>query len=376
MGRLNPARMRHGEIDGPLIDAWQVVRLPVVAPSLGLRGVEQALHLRVGPARHDVGHRPAKRAQRCDQCFSLFDLAGVADEDGHDRLAVHLLREPGGRRRDPQNRHAGQFARGLCAERTVGVENLPGVVAAPCDRTAQDFGADGKEPVLEGGDDAEVAAAAAQRPEQVLVLVRRRTQDLAAGRHDLHRDHVVAGPAVATREVAESAADGEARDPGGRHKTEHGGEPVQLCLAVDVAQRAARLRARRATRWIDPDTSEQRHVDHEAALADRKPCDVVAAAAHGTQKPVLAREPDGLHDIDRAGAARHQARAAIDHRVPDLARLLVGRVLRGQHLAFERGLERLQNFRRKVHGPAVHACELGRHESSPKRVMKSEPACA
>ena len=52
----------------------QVVRLPVVAPPLGLRRVEQALHLRVRPARHDVGHRlaqacaaapPAPRRPRC-----------------------------------------------------------------------------------------------------------------------------------------------------------------------------------------------------------------------------------------------------------------------------------------------------------------------
>jgi hypothetical protein len=128
--------------------------------------------------------------------------------------------------------------------------------------------------------------------------------------------------------------------------------------------------ASRAAHWIDPNASQQRHVDHEAALADRKPCDVVAAAAHGNEKPVLTREPNGLHDIDRTGATSHKTGATIDHRVPDLARLLVFRVIRSQHLAFECSLERLQDLRRKVHCPAVHACELDRHESSPGRVVK------
>jgi hypothetical protein len=50
---------------------------------------------------------------------------------------------------------------------------------------------------LEGGDDAEVAAAAAQRPEQVGVLVGRGADSAAVGQHHLGGDEVVDGHAVA-----------------------------------------------------------------------------------------------------------------------------------------------------------------------------------
>jgi len=46
---------------------------------------------------------------------------------------------------------------------------------------------------LEGRDDAEVAASATERPEEVLVLVVARHQRSAVGGHDFGRDQVVAG---------------------------------------------------------------------------------------------------------------------------------------------------------------------------------------
>ena len=172
-------------------------------------------------------------------------------------------------------------SRGAVAlEFAKGFEHLLASSRAPGDGAAEDLGADGVEPVLERGDDAEVAAAAAQRPEQVGVLVGRRAHDLALGGDHVHRDHVVAGPAVAARQVAEAAADGEAGDAGGGDEAEHGRQPVHLRLAVQIAQRAAGLRAADALRRIDPDAAQQRQVDHQPAVAHREAGDVVAAAAH------------------------------------------------------------------------------------------------
>ena len=70
--------------------------------------------------------------------------------------------------------------------------------------------------------------------------------DLAVGGDEIDRRDVVAGPAEAARQVAETAAERQPRAAGGRDEPEHGREPVQLRLAVDVAEQAAGLRARHA----------------------------------------------------------------------------------------------------------------------------------
>ena len=121
-------------------------------------------------------------------------------------------------------------------------------------------------------------------------------------------------------------------------------------------------RASRAGPGIDRNVPQQRQVDHESAFTDREPCDVVAAAAHGTEKPVLTREPNGLHYIDRPGATSHQTGAAIDHGVPDLPGLVVLRIPGSHHLPLEPGLEGLQGLRGDIHNSAVEARELARHE--------------
>ena len=59
---------------------------------------------------------------------------------------------------------------------------------------------------LEGGDDAEVAPAAPDAPEEVLVLCRADLAELAVGRDQIGRQEVVAGQAEATHQVAEAAA--------------------------------------------------------------------------------------------------------------------------------------------------------------------------
>mgnify|MGYP003500245939 CR=1 FL=1 len=79
------------------------------------------------------------------------------------------------------------------------------------------------------------------------------------------------------------------------------------------------------------------------------------------KQAVLAREAHRLHHVGRAGAARDQCGPAVDHRVPDLARLVVERVVRAEHGALEGRLESLQCVCRQLHRLAVQACKLDRH---------------
>ena len=61
--------------------------------------------------------------------------------------------------------------------------------------------------VLERSDDAEVAAATAQCPEQIFVLLVARDEELPIGRHDVHRDDVVNRQPEPAAEMAAAAAE-------------------------------------------------------------------------------------------------------------------------------------------------------------------------
>src|SRR5262245_63446936 len=67
---------------------------------------------------------------------------------------------------------------------------------------------------LERGHDAEIAAAAPQRPEQVRVLSSAHVQELAVGRDDVSREQIVDGQSELARGPAEAAAQREAGDAG------------------------------------------------------------------------------------------------------------------------------------------------------------------
>jgi hypothetical protein len=107
-----------------------------------------------------------------------------------------------------------------------------GILAAPGDRPADDVGADGMEGVFEAGRDAEVAAAATYRPEQVAVLALRGAHHPAVGGDEVDGRDVVARPPEPAREVAEPAAERQPGAAGVRDEAEHGRQAVELRLAI------------------------------------------------------------------------------------------------------------------------------------------------
>ncbi len=87
---------------------------------------------------------------------------------------------------------------------------------------------------LELRDDAEVAAATAQSPEQVRVVGLARVDEPAVRRDDVGRDEVVAREAELAHRPADAAAEREPGDTGGRDEAARRREPVRLGLVVDV----------------------------------------------------------------------------------------------------------------------------------------------
>ncbi len=93
---------------------------------------------------------------------------------------------------------------------------------------------DGIERELELGDHAEVAAAAAQPPEQVGVLVGAGAHDATIGGHDRGRHQRVAAESVLPPEPAQAAAEREPGDARVRDDATGRREPVNLCGGVEV----------------------------------------------------------------------------------------------------------------------------------------------
>src|SRR3954452_21795216 len=96
---------------------------------------------------------------------------------------------------------------------------------------------------LEGGHDAEIAAATPQCPEQVLVLLLARANELGVSRDDVGRDQIVDGQSELAGGPAETATERKAGDTGRRVDAERRDEPEPLRLLVEVRQRGAGLDA-------------------------------------------------------------------------------------------------------------------------------------
>jgi hypothetical protein len=212
------------------------------------------------------------------------------------------------------------------------------------------------QPEREGGHDAEVAAAAAQRPEQVGVLIGVRADLPAVGQHDLRLEQVVDREAEASREVAEPAAEREAADACAADDAARRGQPVLAGRVVDLAPEAAAADARRPRDGIDLDVLQPRQVDHDAAVAGPQPGAVVAAAPHRDEELVLAGEAERRRDVVRARDARDHAGALVDHRVVDGARVVVVGVPGSDQVALESGQLGSRRLRRARH--VAHVCLL------------------
>ena len=172
--------------------------------------------------------------------------------------------------------------------------------------------------------DAEVAAAAAQPPEEICVLGLARVDELPVGRHDVGADEVVAGEAVLAHQPADPAAERVAADAGRRHEPAGRRQPVGLRLVVDggPGRAAADVRRRRAAgstrtpvigeRSI---TSPPSHVENPAMLWP--PPRIASFSWLLRAKPIAAATSAAPAQRDD-----HRRAARVVRAVPDLRRLL------------------------------------------------------
>ena len=213
-----------------------------------------------------------------------------------------------------------------------------GVVVRVEDEGAGDLGPERVEVELQRRDHADAPAAAADRPEQVLVLIAAGGADHAIGGDDLDRAQVVAAQAVGPHHRPQPAAEGQPGDAGDRHLAAGRGQPVDLGGSVDLAPGGAGLHVGGAGGRVDVHGPHGGQVDDQAVVADGAAGHLVAAAADAHHGTVVAGDSYRLDDVGHVGAAGDHRGVAIDQPVPDPAGLVVGGMVAVDDLAAQRVL--------------------------------------
>ncbi len=132
-----------------------------------------------------------------------------------------------------------------------------------------------------------------------------------------------------------AAAQREPGDAGGRVDAGGHGKAVRLGRRVDVGEQRAGLDTGGAGSGVDRDMLHGREIEHQPAVADGIPADIVAAALDRGEQPMLGGKADRAGDIGGGPAAHDEARPAVDHGVPDGPRLVIAGIAGGDGIAVE-----------------------------------------
>ena len=170
--------------------------------------------------------------------------------------------------------------------------------------------------ILEGGHYAEITAAAAQAPKEVLVLRRAGRQDATVGSDHISRDEIVDRKAVLAGQPSKAATEGESGDARIGDSASSRGEPEGLGLMVELDPLHAGLGPGRTSSRIDTNALHGREVDDEAPVADGKARVVVTSAAHRDLQALIPAEVHGAHHVGSAGTAGNQGWPSVEHPVP------------------------------------------------------------
>ena len=145
-------------------------------------------------------------------------------------------------------------------------QKLAPALGAVKDKAGEDLGAEGVEAELEPRDDAEVAAAPAQGPEQIRVLVIGGADDAPVGGHELGGEQVVDREPVLALEPPRASAQCQAADARGGNAPAGRREAMLLGRAVDLGPQRAAADPGDAAIGVDLDRVHRAHVDHDAVV--------------------------------------------------------------------------------------------------------------
>ena len=290
--------------------------------------------------RHDhLGDRRGDRPERVERRVPVGRVAGPDEQDDDGLLADLVGWDERGRRERHDDRDRGQLLGRARGDRDEAPEDVGGRRQHEC---ATEHHPDRVELELEARHDPEVAATAADRPEEVLVLVRIGGQQPAVGGHDLDRLEGIDRQTELPNEEADTAAE---RQPGDADRP---GVPEGRCETMGsggfrvLPGRHAGLDPRGLPLGVDVESLHVREIEHDAAVDGAVTCNAVTAAPHREGHPGFACQDHGARDVAGTGRLDDEGRAPIEHRVVREPGDVVLGSAGDDQLALELGAERRQ----------------------------------
>src|SRR5208337_3346770 len=160
----------------------QIMPNPLIAEAVSPSRVESFLPVWVRAYLHEVDQRPPELPQRLQQPFAALERARVAYGNRRDRTAIQLGWKRGGGRRLAHRHPNANFVRGPRVEVAHERRDLRQVLKWMEDQPGEHI-CDRSEAKLEARHDAEIAAAPADRPEEIGVGPFRSRDNLAVSSH-------------------------------------------------------------------------------------------------------------------------------------------------------------------------------------------------
>ena len=210
-------------------------------------------------------------------------------------------------------------------------EHVASLLKAPEQQAGLHDRADLVQAELEFSDHAEVAAAAADRPEQVGVLVRGGPADLPAGGDHLGGDEVVDAQPGLAGQPPHAPAEREPADTGVTDNTGRHGQAIGLRGGVEAGQQRTATGPCPFRLRVDADPVELAEVDHQTAVGDRGARHAVRAAPHRDLQAVGGGEGDRRGHVGWRRAPGDHRRVSVNAGVPHPASLVVSGIRRADH---------------------------------------------
>ena len=172
-------------------------------------------------------------------------------------------------------------------------------------------------------DDAEVAAAPSDGPEEVGMALLVDPEQLPVCGHDLGGEQVVDREAVGAHEKAHASAERDPADPDRCRVAEPRREPMLAGPHAVLASGEPRVCPCRAIFDIELERLHLGEIDHDAAVGGAVSGDAVPAASNGKVRPGLGRESNGARHVVRVGDSSDRGGPSIEAAVEDRSRLVV-----------------------------------------------------
>lgn len=324
--------------DGFVGELGEIVGAPIPLKAGNVEAVKDALRRGKWGSGDVIQKGMADRTHGLGGGVGLFGSASATPDDAADILKMEVRRKHGRGRNNEKRKKAADVLGSFDDEIAIGAQDGGGFLDGPEGWTKL-HRADGMKLEFERGGDAEIAAAAANGPEEVGVFVAIGSDKAAVGENHVHGEQVVNGEAVAATEIADAAAEGQAGDAGAGDEAGRCGQAEGVGGVVHVAPDAARFHADRFFERIHADAFHAGKINDQTAIAERQARAAVAAAANGSEQTVFGAVANRGDDVGDIGAAGDETRTLVNHGVVDFASGVVARVAGLNQFAAKRALE-------------------------------------